>query len=234
MKVLGVIPARSGSKGVPGKNIKKLGGIPLIQYTINSALSSKLLTKIVVSTDSEEIAEVCKNAGLTVPFLRPTYLAGDDIKTVDVVKHVLKYYLELGEEYDSVCLLQPTYPFRKHGLIDECIKEFYEKQDDSFVTVLEVPHQFHPAWILQQSEDHLSPVLGWEEFTKRRQKLSPAYYRDGAVYISSVKGIFQFDRLVFGKIGLLLNDRDFYINIDTELDWEYANKLVRVWNNKVE
>ncbi|NUN07809.1 MAG: acylneuraminate cytidylyltransferase family protein [Ignavibacteriaceae bacterium] len=230
MRVLGIIPARGGSKGVPGKNIKKLNGIPLIKYTLNSALECTHLTKLIVSTDSEAIAEVCTKMGVDLPFLRPAYLSGDRIKSVSVVQHAIKYLSEIGENYDAICLLQPTYPFRRRGLIDDCIKVFSEQDFDCLVTVLKLPHQYHPAWVLVENYANILPALGWRKFALRRQDLHNAYYRDGAVYVSKVTGIIKNKRLVFGSVGKIINESKYYTNIDSETDWIIAEKMALSWS----
>ena len=124
MKVLAIIPARGGSKGVPRKNIKLLGGMPLISYTIDSANKSKLLTNIIVSSDDLEIINYVKTLGAKAPFVRPASLSEDDTPTIEVVKHSIRFLLENDEDYESVCILQPTNPFRPNGFIDEAISKF--------------------------------------------------------------------------------------------------------------
>ncbi|MEM9260760.1 MAG: acylneuraminate cytidylyltransferase family protein, partial [Bacteroidota bacterium] len=126
MKILGLIPARSGSKGVPRKNIRLLGGLPLLEWTVREALSAGVFTQLVVSTESEEIAAIARRAGAAVPFLRPEHLASDTAKSIDVVYAVLAELERLGETYDAVCLLQPTTPFRSSSLIQAAIKKFRE------------------------------------------------------------------------------------------------------------
>src|SRR5438477_7168262 len=121
MRVLGLIPARGGSKGVPGKNIRMLGGKPLLQYTAESALRSARLTKTILSTDDDRIAEVGRTCGLEVPFIRPAELAEDSTPTLPVIKHALEWMEDQGMRFDAVCLLQPTSPFRKSSDIDGCI-----------------------------------------------------------------------------------------------------------------
>ncbi|GAB1445725.1 acylneuraminate cytidylyltransferase family protein [Flammeovirgaceae bacterium] len=229
MDVLGLIPARAGSKGVKGKNIKKLDGIPLINYTVEAALRSSILKKIIVSTDSKEIGELCEIQGISVPFIRPDSLSGDNVQSVEVVKHAIEFLNRVGEHYDAVCLLQPTSPFRKAGLIDQCLLEFKSSNYDSLVTVLEVPHQFNPAWVLTDKSTRISPSLGWKNFLLRRQELPPAFYRDGAVYISKVKGIFKYNRLVFGRIGKIVGEESFHVNIDSQNDWKIAEKYAKLW-----
>ena len=116
MKILAIIPARGGSKGVPGKNIKLLGDKPLIAHSILQALESKLITKTIVSTDYQEIANVALHYNANVPFIRPQQLANDTASSIDVVMHAIAFLENNGEFFDAVCLLQPTAPFREKGL----------------------------------------------------------------------------------------------------------------------
>ncbi|MFN9583044.1 MAG: cytidylyltransferase domain-containing protein, partial [Bacteroidota bacterium] len=147
MKILSIIPARSGSKGVPGKNTKLLGGKPLIAYTIESAKQSKWLTDIVVSTDSESIATLAREHGAVVPFIRPAELATDSAKSIDVVVHTLTELQNQNKLYDAVVLLQPTNPFRPAGLLDEAIERFNKTTCDALVSVVPVPHEYNPLWV---------------------------------------------------------------------------------------
>ena len=147
MKILGIIPARGGSKGLKRKNILPLGEKPLLQYTWESAKNSKLLTKVILSSEDQEIIEVAKGLGLEVPFKRPEHLAQDATTSLEVLKHALQYFKEKGESFDAVCLLQPTTPFRESELIDKAIQKFISHSLDSLVSVREVPHEYNPHWI---------------------------------------------------------------------------------------
>src|ERR1043165_7692073 len=122
IRVLGIIPARGGSKGIPRKNIRLLAGKPLLQYTAEAAQKAKLLTRVILSTEDEEIAEVGRRCGLEVPFLRPANLATDTTPTLDVVQHLVQTLEKTGARYDAICLLQPTAPLRERGQIDACIE----------------------------------------------------------------------------------------------------------------
>ena len=127
MRILGVIPARGGSKGVPGKNKKMLNNKPLIQYSIDAALQSGVITETVVTTDDEEIMEMSKEMGASVPFKRPAHLAEDATPTLPVIQHVISYYQEQGMEFDAVCLLQPTSPFRPKRFFAKSRNNVYGK-----------------------------------------------------------------------------------------------------------
>src|SRR5437773_5111592 len=121
MTVLGLVPARGGSKGIPRKNIRLLGGKPLLQYTAAAALAARRLTHVALSTDDEEIAAVGRSCGLDVPFIRPQALAHDSTPMLPVVQHALRWFEAHGRRFDAVCLLQPTNPLRVSAHIDCCI-----------------------------------------------------------------------------------------------------------------
>ena len=222
MRVLAIIPARGGSKGVPKKNIKLLGGKPLIEYTIKDAKSSKNLTEIVVSTDDNEIANAAEKAGCKPPFIRPSELALDNSTSITVVQHAVDFFEKQNIFFDAICLLQPTSPFREKGFIDSAISKFIASKADSLVSVLPVPHEYNPHWTFKIGENNLLKIAtGETEIIPRRQELPEAYHRDGSIYISKVsvikKGTF------FGEsISYIESNPDFYVNIDTIEDWKKA------------
>lgn len=224
MKVLAVITARGGSKGIPGKNIKKLGSKPLIAYVIEDALRCSDLDRVIVSTDSTEIAEIAEQYGAEVPFMRPTELATDSATSIDVVKHAL---LALDKEYDAVCLLQPTSPFKPRGFISKCINHFEHTNADSLVSVLKVPHEYNPHWTFKMGEDgELSISTGEEKLIPRRQELPATYHRDGSVYVISRNLILQENKFIGGKTVGILSDPRYYANLDTMQDWQRAQELL--------
>ena len=226
MKILGLIPARGGSKGLPGKNIKLLGGKPLLQYTVESAKKSELLDREILSSDDPEIIAVAKELGLEVPFLRPEDLAGDATTSLEVIKHALKELSSQGEEYDAVCLLQPTTPFRSAGLIDAAIEKFTKGGYDSLISVREVAAEFNPHWIFEEKDGNLQIATGEKEIISRRQDLPKAYHRDGAIYLTKTSVILEQNSLYGDRIGFIETTGSVYVNIDTEEDWEDAEKLV--------
>lgn len=232
MRILGLIPAREGSKGIPGKNIRILGHQPLIAYSIKDGLASEKLTKVAVSTDGEKISEIAKSYGGEVPFLRPKELAQDKTPSIDVVLHALDFFEQNGEVFDAVCLLQPTSPFRPKGFIDACIQKFVDTHADSLISVLEVPHEYNPHWTFKMDpEGSLSIATGEPTLIPRRQELPMAYHRDGSVYISKVSLIREHRVLVGGKTVGQLSDKSYYANLDTQEDW---NKAEVTYKNIVE
>ena len=232
MKILGIIPARVGSKGVPNKNIKHLDGKPLMAYTSEVALKSKFLDKVIVSTNDNKIAEVSRSLGLEVPFMRPDNLAEDASPTLPVVKHALSFYKELGEEFDAVCILQVTSPTRTLNFLDQCLEKFISNEPDSLISVLEIPHHFNPHWVFKENEaGNLSISTGEKKIIARRQELPNAFYRDGSVYITKSEVLLEENSLYGDKIAYLVNPLKDNINIDTMEDWINAEKYLKKNDN---
>jgi CMP-N,N'-diacetyllegionaminic acid synthase len=226
MRILGLIPARGGSKGVPKKNIKLLGKKPLIEYTINDAKNSKLITEIVVSTDNQEIAIEAEIAGCKPPFIRPAEFAQDTSTSLEVVQHAIDFFESQNVFFDAVCLLQPTNPFREQGFIDKAIEKFITSKTDCLISVLPIPHEFNPHWAFEENEIGLLKIAtGEKNIITRRQELPKAFYRDGAIYITKTE-VIKNGSLYGESIAYIENNPQFYVNIDTIEDWEKAEKLL--------
>lgn len=226
MKVLGLITARGGSRGIPGKNIKLLGNKPLIAYSIDSAKNSKGLSKLILSSDDEAIMAIASARGVDIPFKRPAELAKDDTPSLEVIKHALDFFLAKDEHFDAVCLLQPTTPFRREGLIDEAIEKFQEGNYDSVISVRKIPSEYNPHWAFKETDGQLRIATGEKTPIPRRQELPKAYHRDGAIYITKTRVILQ-NSLLGENIGFIDTTPDPYVNIDTTADWEKAEELQR-------
>ena len=226
MKILGLIPARGGSKGIPGKNIKLLGGKPLLQYSYEAARKAKLLNKVILSSDEENIIQIAKQFDLEVPFKRPANLAEDSSSSLEVVQHALNYYLKQGINFDGVCLLQPTTPFRKAGFIDECILKFKDGNFDSLVSVREVPKEYNPHWVFEENQGALKIATGEKEIISRRQDLPKAYHRDGAIYLTKTEVLLKENSLYGKNIGFVDTTAYPYVNIDTQEDWKKAEGIL--------
>ncbi len=226
MKILGIIPARAGSKGVPGKNKKLLGGKPLIFYTIQAAKKSKLLTQIFVSTNDADIKKIAEASKIKVPELRPENLSTSSSPSLDYINYTLELLKKQGKVFDAVCLLQPTSPFRKKGLIDACIKKFIETNADTLFTTRMVPAEFNPHWIFEQAKDGLKLSTGDKKMISRRQDLPPAYYRDGCIYIIKTS-VLKKGTLYGKKITGFKNNYEPFVNIDTMNDWKEAVRKVK-------
>ncbi len=200
--ILGLIPARGGSKGVPGKNIKRINGKPLIAWTIERALESRRLDKVVVSTDSGEIARIAREKGAEI-LMRPAGLATDTASTQAVMEHALQNYPS-----DILVLLQPTSPYRSEGLIDACIDEFIENQYDSLAT----------GFICDYKE--------YGSNTLPRQQIQGFFYDDGSVYVIKAENILKGDR--YGKkIGRKLTSRYENAEIDDEYDFWLLEQILK-------
>lgn len=223
MKILGLIPARGGSKEIPLKNQKELGGKPLLQYTIEAALGSKLLDNVIFSSEDATLIDLARRMGAEVSFVRPAHLASDTASSIAVVEHALEALAAMGRNYDAICLLQVTNPFRTSQFIDNAILKFKEAGTDSLVSVLKVPHEFNPHWIYEVSEKNtLKLSTGENEIIKRRQDLPVAYYRDGSIYITK-SDIVTSQHSLYGKeISYIESDPERHVNIDTIQDWERA------------
>jgi CMP-N-acetylneuraminic acid synthetase len=225
MKVLGLIPARGGSKGIPNKNQKELGGKPLLQYTIESALGSTLLDAVVFSSEDATLRDLAENMGASVPFKRPDALATDVAGSLEVVQHALAELEKNGQNFDAVCLLQVTTPFRSSDDIDAAISKFKSEQSDSLISVQIVPHQFNPHWVFELAEGKLKIATGEDQIIKRRQELPDAFIRDGAIYITKAE-VIQKQNSFFGTtISYIELDTKGHVNIDTPEDWEKAELI---------
>jgi len=182
-RVLGVITARGGSKGIPKKNIIEVAGKPLIFWTILAAQQSRYLTRTIVSTDDSEIAEVARRYNAEVPFVRPKELADDDARSIDVVKHALLWVEhDEGREYDIIVLLQPTSPCRLASDIDNGVRKLADEGVSSVVSVYRIRRP-HPSRIKRLEGDVLRPYCIAEEEGLPRQRLDEAYARNGALYV---------------------------------------------------
>lgn len=224
MKVLGLITARGGSKGVPRKNIRMLCGKPLLAYTAETALRAETLTRVVLSTEDEEIAEVGKQFGLSVPFMRPAELAEDTTPTLPVIQYTISTLEKMGETFDAVCLLQPTNPFRRFEDIDKCVNLLIESKADSVISVLPVPHEYNPNWVYVQNGNGIKLSNGETEPISRRQDLPNAFHRDGSVYVTKTDVILKQNSLYGSTISAYEMNPLYSANIDTEKDWEVVQQ----------
>lgn len=215
-KILAVIPARGGSKGIPSKNIFNVGGQPLIKYTIDCAKNSKYLDRAVISTDSMEIKRVAEECGGDVPFMRPTELALDTSKTIDCIVHAVNSLKELGEEYDYVMIIQNTVPLRKGWHVDESIEKIVDSNERSLVSVTEVEQ--HPILMRTLNEDGTLKNLLPMSSTMRRQDFPKFYKVDGAIAIQKIDEEFNLDTSINdGKLAYIMESK-YSIDIDNYID----------------
>lgn len=221
MKVLGLILARGGSKGIPRKNIKPIAGKPLIAWTIESAMRSCLLDAVVVSTEDEEIASVARHYGAQTPFMRPAELADDDTPGIEPVLHALSVL----PGFDAVMLLQPTSPLRAADDIDSCIR---------LAKVLDVPRvvsvcesETHPFWMYSSDENQrLKPLLDVPAIAVR-QELPTVFALNGAMYFSDVVSLQKQQTFITGDTVAYVMPPERSVDIDTEFDWKIAELLLR-------
>ena len=223
LNILGIIPARGGSKGIKLKNIKLLGKEPLIAYTIKSALGSKYLTEIIVSTDSIEIQKISQNFGVKAPFIRPEELSTDLVPTLPVLQHAINFCESNYDiRYDIIVLLQPTCPFRTSEDIDKCIEILIEKDYDSVVSVVDVEGH-HPLRMKRLYEDRLINYIDQgSEDMRPRQILPKVFIRNGAIYATKIKIIKNQNLLVSEDCGGYIMPQNRSINIDNHVDFAIA------------
>jgi CMP-N-acetylneuraminic acid synthetase len=226
LRVLGLVPARSGSKGVPGKNLRSLAGHTLLEYTAKAARESGVLDRIVLSTDSPEIAEAGRRAGLEVPFIRPAALAADDTPMVPVIQHALTEVSRHGWSPEVVVLLQPTSPLRRPDHIRDAIRMLRDTSADSVVTVVEVPRHLSPDYVMRIEEGRLRPFLPDGARVTRRQDARAAYARDGTVYAFRRSTLERTGGIYGENCRPLLIDACDSLSIDSPADWDEAERLL--------
>lgn len=225
MRILGLIPARGGSKGVPGKNIKPFAGRTLVERAYESAARSGVVDRVILSTDDSEIAEIGCRAGIEVPFMRPAELAGDSAPMIDVAVHALKRLAEDGYSPDALLLLQPTSPLRKPEHIVRAVRML--EGHDSVCSVIAVPRELCPHYLMRINEsgylDYFMPDGG--SYT-RRQDVPPAYKRDGAIFLTLADIILR-QRTFYGNkcVPLVLESAE-YLPVDTPEEWEASERAV--------
>ena len=229
--MLAIIPARGGSKGILKKNIKLLGGKPLILWTIESALASRKIDRIILSTDDEEIVEVCSETGVEIPFMRPSELAKDDSLAIDNYIYTIKRLeTEFGEKYEDFLVLQPTTPFRKVEDIDGSIELFHNKKANSVISCVKLNYPF--GWILTvNDEGKIKKVIDVETSkAMNRQSLEDAYLPNGS--ISIYKSSLLLDNYTYysKKTYAYLMPSERSIDIDTEFDLKLAEFIIKEYN----
>jgi len=231
-RVIAIIPARSGSKGLPGKNIRLLCGKPLIDWTILTALKSRFIDELVVSTDSREIADIARRAGASVPFFRPLTLATDKTPTIDVIDHTLDYFRSKKTlMFDYVVLLEPTSPLREDDDIDNMLLRLHEKAGvfDAIVSLGEVSE--HPSIMKRLSGEEIKPFCPELQITVRRQDNQPAFFPYGVAYIAKTKSLMA-ERTFYTKRCTYYNIKRYQnYEIDDIYDFLAVENVMRYqWN----
>lgn len=224
MKILALITARGGSKRIPGKNIRLLGGVPLIVWSINVAKGIPEICDILVSTDAPDIAKIAHEAGALVPWLRPADLATDTASSVDACLHALDWYEKANTRVDGLLLLQPTSPFRSRETVLRGIELF--KSHDRCSVLGVSPAKSHPMWCFQIQGSTLQPFVPDVDPKLRSQDLPLAYIANGAFYLISpdeLRRLRSFDN--DGLLPLIIENPEEAIDIDTPWDWRLAETI---------
>jgi CMP-N,N'-diacetyllegionaminic acid synthase len=227
MRILALIPARGGSKRLPGKNIRILGDKPLIVWSIDVAKNIDKICDILVSTDDVTIASICKDAGALVPWLRPAELATDTASSVDVVEHALDWYEKQKGKVDGILLLQPTSPFRTKESIHKGIDIYIGNGRKPVLAVS--PTHAHPMWTLKLDGDYVVPFLKVNALGTRSQDLPTAYVVTGSLYLISPDELRE-NRSFLGvkTVPLIIESLQEALDIDTEWDWKVAQALLAI------
>lgn len=226
MRILFIIPARGGSKGIPGKNIKPMGGIPLINRSIDIARKFAEDKDICVTTDSDEIIKVVEQHGMKVPFKRPDYLATDTASSYDVLIQALDFYREKGIEYDWIVLLQPTTPFRKeedlHNMLDMINDDM-----DMVVSVTEAKTNPYYNCYAVNEKGYLQKFIKSQSTGYGRQQAKPTIYeKNGSVYVIKVSSLLKQKINDFEKVRFYEMDKVYSIDLDEPLDWIFAEAVL--------
>lgn len=220
-----MIPARSGSKAIPRKNLRLLGNVPLVSYTIELARQCSELDRVILSTDSEEIASLGRRGGVEVPFLRPKHLARSDTPMLPVLQHAVTWVESDGFCPWAVVLLQPTAPLRRPEHVSAALKLLAETACDSVVSVVRIPSHYSPQYAMRLVAGRLEPLLPEGRKIYRRQDTEPAFSRDGTVYAVQ-RDVLMGRNSIYGDDSrpLVLSSEE-SINLDTLDDWESLEAL---------
>ena len=225
-KILGVIPARGGSKGIPKKNLTPTAGRPLIDYTFEAALHSRELDSVVLSTDDEEIAEHGRRSGIGAPFLRPSSLATDQAPMVPAVQHAVTWLEDHDDrEIDAVMLLQPTSPLRQAWHIDQAVIKFKEEDSDGLVSVCDVNE--HPYEVVYFSNEGIRRALERPAESMRRQDFPQYYFVNGAIYLVRRSVLMEDHTFLPANNTPYVMDRRFSVDVDSPIDIKIAECLLK-------
>lgn len=227
MTVLAIVPARAGSKGIPGKNIRPLAGRPLLAYAADAIRESGVVDRAVLSSDSEEILAAGRELGLETPFLRPAELARDDTPMEPVVEHAVAVLEAEGWSPEIVLVVQPTAPLRRGEHLRRAVELIRETGADSVVSVTPIPPHFSPDYAMRLDGGRLSPFLPHGAEITRRQDAAPAYSRDGTVYAVRRDVLVEQHDLYGSDSRALLLPPEESLNLDTPADWDEAERRLR-------
>ncbi len=226
MRVLAVIPARGGSKGLPRKNILRLGDHPLIAHTILAALGVPQLANVIISTDDEEIASTARRYNAAVPFMRPPELATDSASAVDVALHALDFMEELTDQpYDAFLLLQPTCPLRRSEDIQAAIRLYQDEQADSVISVYKL-ESTHPYYIYLLDGNTPRLLMPEAAHQHHRQDYPPVYVRNGAIYLVDRDVLVERRSFYGDRLRAVVMPEERSVNVDTRADLIRAEALL--------
>lgn len=227
MNILGIIPARGGSKSIPHKNIVDLGGKPLIAWTIDAATASKKINQTIISTDDQKIAATAKQYGGHVPFMRPDDLASDVAPALPVIQHAITEMEKSGKKIDAVIYLQPTSPFRTAAQIDEALSLFGNPEIDTIVSVVQIPHNMTPSSLMREHNGKLEFMASEQERKFRRQDKETLYARNGPAILAIRRTVIMDQKKLYGDY-IQKYEMDFSTSwdIDTPEDLIIARKLM--------
>lgn len=221
-RILGLVPARGGSKGIPRKNVRVLGGKPLLVHSIEAGLAAPSIVSVLCSTEDLEIAETARAAGARVPFLRPAELARDDSPTADAVIHALDELEKAGEHYDAVVLLQPTAPLRLPEDIEAAVRLFVEDKADSVISL--TPAMEHPFTVYKLQGATPEPFIACPP-GMRRQDFPPAFVRNGAIYLVACDVLRQRRAFYGDRLRAIVMPAERSVNLDEPIDWQVAEAM---------
>lgn len=229
MGIIGLIPARGGSKRLPGKNIKPIAGKPLIAYTIEAALKASSLSKVIVSTDDEEIKKIAIAYGAEVPFMRPEELSGDDVSDLPVLKHALEFFLENNHPIDAIAYLRPTSPLKTADIINKVVEKYQQTNAEVVRTLTPAEGVYHPYWMFSKNKNgRIKSFIDKIKLSDyyQSQRLPPAYRIAGLVDLFSAQSIITEDIFDNTDTFSVTIESTIAIDIDTPADFHLCEQLI--------
>lgn len=230
MKVLAIIPARGGSKGVPGKNIMKFDGKPLLVYAIEAGRNSKFISELVVNTDDFDIARIAGDYNCDV-IMRSKKNSSDSAPVMDAVLQTIEFFENKNKYFDAVLLLQPTSPLRTGNDIDKAIEMLKSYKTDAVISMVKVEDN-HPARMYEVEQDQLKSLMPKYE-TNRRQDLPELFLRNGCIYLIRIDALIKHNTFMPEKKSAYIMNSKWAVNIDTEMDVVILKELIKKWKKEV-